>query len=102
MGDFNARVGCDDITWRGIIGTHGPIEKNENGERLLDFCAVSNLEVTNTRFKHRPCHQHTWIHPDEESRRRHVSDYVLVNHHFRPSILDTRVFRKHTCTLITG
>ena len=93
MGDFNTRVGCDDIAWKGIIGKHGPNEKNENGERLLDFCAVNNLVVTNTLFKHRPCHQHTWFHPAEESRRGHVLDYVLVNHRFRSNILDTRVFR---------
>ena len=52
MGDFNARVGCDGNTWKGVIGRHGPNEKNENGERLLDFCALSNLVVTNTLFKH--------------------------------------------------
>ena len=50
--------------------------------------------VTNTLFKHRLCHQHTWFHPAKESRRGHILDYVLVNHRFRSNILDTRVFRK--------
>ena len=94
MGDFNARVGCDDNTWKGVIGRHGPNEKNENGERLLDFCALNNLVVTNTLFKHRSCHQYTWFHPAEEGVAGHILDYILVNHRFRSSILDTRVFRK--------
>ena len=54
MGDFNARVGCDDEAWHGVIGRNGPNEKNSNGDRLLDFCALNNLVVTNTTFKHRP------------------------------------------------
>ena len=94
MGDFNARVGCDDEAWHGVIGRNGPNEKNSNGDRLLDFCALNNLVVTNTTFKHRPCHQYTWFHPAEEGKKGHILDYILVNHRFRSSILDTRVFRK--------
>lgn len=96
LGDFNARVGTDADTWQGVIGQFGPAEQNENGVRLLDFCAVNRLVVTNTLFQHRPCHQLTWFHPAESSRtgRGHVLDYVLVNQRFRSSVLDTRVYRK--------
>ena len=94
LGDFNARVGCDSSTWEGVMGNHGPSELNENGRRLLEFCTCNNLVVTNTLFKHRPCHQHTWFHPAEGNLVGHVLDYVLVSHRFRSSVLDTRVFRK--------
>ena len=50
MGDFNARVGNDADAWRGTIGRFGPGELNENGVKLLDFCAFNNLVVTNTLF----------------------------------------------------
>lgn len=64
MGDFNVRV-VYDVAWKGTIGRHGPDEQNRNGECLLDICALSNLVITNTLFKHRPCHQHKWFHPAE-------------------------------------
>ena len=35
-----------------------------------------------------------WFHPAETLHTGHVLDYVLVNHRFRSSVLDTRVFRK--------
>ena len=56
LGDFNARVGNDSSTWHGTIGRFGPEEQNENGVRLLDFCALNGLVITNTLFQHRPCH----------------------------------------------
>ena len=59
IGDFNARVGNDVDAWRGTIGRFGPGELNENGVKLLDFCAFNSLVLTNTLFQHRPCHQQT-------------------------------------------
>ena len=94
LGDFNARVGNDSSSWKGVIGAFGPKEKNRNGDRLLDFCALNHLVVTNTLFKHRECHQHTWFHPAEKNATGHILDYALVNRRFRSSVLDTRVFRQ--------
>ena len=96
LGDFNARVGNDTTMWQGTIGRFCPAECNENGVCLLDFCTLNGLVVTNTLFQHRPCHLEAWFHPAEASRtgNGHVLDYILVNRHFRSSVLDTRVFRK--------
>ena len=88
-GDFNARVGKGNGAWSGVLGEHSPDMRNENGERLLDFCACNNLVVTNTLFKHRPCHQMTWYHPANGVSSGHMMDYVLVNRRFQsiyPSI----------------
>ena len=76
------------------ISRHGPNKENANGKHLLDFCAPNNLVVTNTLFKYRSCHQYTWFHPAEESVVGHILDYILVNHCFRSSTLNSRVFRK--------
>lgn len=48
MGDFNSRVGNRDETYKAIIGTHGESIRNNNGERLLDFCLMHDLIVTNS------------------------------------------------------
>ena len=65
MGDL--KYAMNDVeAWHCTIGRFSPDEKNNSGERLLDFCAFSNLVVTNTMFQHRPCHQQTWFHPAEK------------------------------------
>ena len=93
MGDFNARVGTNANVWKGVIGRQGVPEVNENGLKLLSFCSVNNLVVTNTIFKHRDCHKFTWFHPGDSSKAGHVIDFILVNRKFRNSILDSRVYR---------
>jgi len=94
VGDFNARVGNDTEAWNGTLGRFGPEEQNANGLKLLDFCTLNGLALTNTFFQHRPCHQYTWFHPAQSSYQGHLLDYVIVNRKFRSSILDTRVYRK--------
>ncbi|MDA8001968.1 MAG: reverse transcriptase domain-containing protein [Alphaproteobacteria bacterium] len=93
LGDFNARVGSDHSSWDSVIGPHGIGECNENGERLLDFCASNQLVVSNTWFQHKPLHQVTWFRNGDRSRPGHMIDYVLVNKRFRTSVMDTRVYR---------
>ena len=65
--DFIARVGNDVAGWHGTLDRFRPAEQNKNGLKLLDFCVLNSLVVTNTFFQHRPCHQHTWFHPVESS-----------------------------------
>ena len=93
MGDFNARVGSDVSPWGTVLGPHGFGDVNENGERLLDFCANNQLVLTNTWFQHKVIHKATWFRNGDRPRVGHMIDFVLVNKRFRNSVLDTRVYR---------
>ena len=47
MRDFNAHVGTDIDTWKGVIGKHGVTGLNEIGRYLVPLCRSNGLRIMN-------------------------------------------------------
>ena len=60
LGDFNAKLGREDI-FKPIIGQESlHQDSNENGVRLVNFDTSKNLVVQSTTFPHQNIHKYTW------------------------------------------
>jgi ribosomal protein S7 len=93
MGDLNARVGViEHSTSPHTVGPFATDLLNSNGERLIEFCLINNLVISNTFFQHKSIHQKSWMHPG--SKQWHTLDYTLVNQKFKSSVEDVRFYRK--------
>lgn len=91
IGDVNGRVGRRDEETGDVIGIHGEEIRNNNGWRLIDFCMMNNLIVTNTFYAHKDIHKYT--REIESRRERSIIDYAIINRQFRAEVKDTRVRR---------
>jgi hypothetical protein len=72
LGDFNAKVGREDI-FKPTIDNESPYEaSNDNVVRVVNFATSKNLIVKST-FPHCNIHKHTWTSPDDVTHNQIVS-----------------------------
>jgi hypothetical protein len=77
LGDFNLKVGRDDI-FKPIIGNESLHEtSNDNGVRVLNFATSRNLIVKSTIFSYHGIHKHTCTSPDGVTNNQ--IDHVLID-----------------------
>lgn len=83
-GNFNSNVGIRDEIYRTAIGEHEEIVRNNNGERMLDFCMMHDLIVTDTFFEHKDINKYT---REVKSRgEKSIIDYILVERNNRKQV----------------
>jgi hypothetical protein len=77
LGDFNAKVGKEDI-FKPIIGNDSIHEtSNDKRVRVVNFATLKNLIIKRTTFPHLDIHKHTWTSPDGITH--HQRDHVLID-----------------------
>ena len=64
LGDFNAKVGKENIFKQTIGNESLHQDSNDNGVRLVNFAKSKNLVVKSTMFPHRNIHKYTWTSLD--------------------------------------
>ena len=89
-GEMNTKVGEENWDYDEVMGKHGLGQRNENGERLCEFCDMNELVITGTLFPPKNIHKATWVSPNRITRNQ--IDHVLINERLRDSVKDTRVY----------
>ena len=86
LGNFNAKVGRENI-FKPTIGQESlHQDSNDNGVRLVNFNTSKNLVVKSTMFPHRNIHKYTWTSPDGKTHNQ--IDRVLIDRRWHSSVLD--------------
>ena len=93
--NFNARVGQDADSWKGVLGRHGVSNCNDSGRLLLELCNEQQLAITNTIFQQKDRLKTTGMHP--WSKHWHLIDYVLAHKRDFKDVIHTKVMPSAEC-----
>jgi len=95
LGDFNTKVGRENI-FKLTIGSESlHQDSNDNGVRIVNFATSKNLVVKSTMFPPRNIHKYTWISPDGKTHNQ--IDHILIDRRWHSSIVDVQSFRGDDC-----
>ena len=90
LGDFNAKVGDQHSVWPEVVGRYGLGEVNDRGLQLLQFCAINNLVISNTLFRHSKKRRATWVSPNGKTMNQ--IDYVIIQRKSKNIVKNSRAY----------
>ena len=95
-GDFNSKVGKK-IDGENCLGNFSKGVRNDNGQRLVDFCIENKLFITNSSFKHPSRHITTWEGSFRNKENKIVKvynqiDFVITSEHHKKHLLNARTY----------
>jgi hypothetical protein len=67
LGDFNAKVGRQNIFKPTLGNDRLHQDSNDNGVIIVNFATSKNVVVKSTMVQHRNIHKYTWTSPDEQT-----------------------------------
>jgi hypothetical protein len=99
LGDFNAKVGREDI-FKPTFGNEGLHEiSNDNGVRVVNFATSKNLTIKCTMFPYSNIHKFTWT---SDGKTHNHSGHILTDRRRQSSVPNVRSFREQTVILTTN
>ncbi|XP_071648484.1 craniofacial development protein 2-like [Temnothorax longispinosus] len=90
MGDLNAKVGSGRVGR--TVGDFGLGERNERGDRFVEFCAGYGLAIMNTFFELPKRRLYTWKSPADAPDRvvRNQIDFFTIQQRYRNAVRSVR------------
>jgi len=85
LGDFNAKVGRENIFKLATGNESLHQDSNDNGARIINFATSKNLVVDSEMFPHRNIRKYTWTSPDGKTHN-HI-DHILIDRRWHLSKL---------------
>ena len=95
LSDFNAKVGQDAESCKGVLGRHGVGNCNGNGRLLLELCTEQQVVLTNTVFQQKDRLKTNWMPP--RFKHWHQIDYVLVHKGDLKDFIHTKAMPSAEC-----
>jgi exonuclease III len=95
LGDFNAKVGKEDIFKLTIENISLHAISNDNGVRSVIFAASKNIRVKSMMFPHCSIHKYTWTSPDGKTLNQ--VGHILVDMRRHSNVLVVQSFRTAYC-----
>jgi hypothetical protein len=77
LGDFNAKIGRRKIVENSIMGPYGTGERNERGDRLIEFATSRQLYIANSKFQKKESRKWTWRSPDGTTK--NEIDFIMTS-----------------------
>jgi hypothetical protein len=97
LGDFNAKVGREDI-FTPTIGNESLHKlSNDSGIRIVNFATSKKLAVKSTMFPHDIVDKYTCTWASLVGKTHNQIDHFLVNRRRHSSVLDVRWFKAADC-----
>ena len=90
LGDFNAKVGKEDI-YKPTNGNESVHNETNNGIKMIQFAISKCFNVRSITFPHKDIHKETWYPAD--GRTANQTDHVLISNRFRSATADIRALR---------
>jgi len=91
MGDFNAKIGKEDM-YRPTIGPNSLHDvSNDNGTRLINLCLAKGFTLSSTYFPRKDMHKQTWIAPNGITKNQ--IDHVMIQNKHKGCIKSVRSYR---------
>ncbi|GFR74649.1 craniofacial development protein 2-like [Elysia marginata] len=78
-----------------VVGPHGLGQKNERGERLVEWAQRNEVIIANNWFEQPPRMKWTWKSPGDGSRNQ--IDFILISKRFRNAPLISKALPSADC-----